>query len=130
MGELIKFIGTICPITGDNVVDTFIFTIITGISFIFAWKLTGCIADFTDIYNSSSMSFFHWAIRGVLFFLLLTIVLGIINLVHWIGSWPWWGYLVFGFVIAIMIAGIVLIIVLGKKRRSKKKEANKSYEGK
>ena len=117
MKAILDFISNICPLTGDGIIDTILFAIITAIAFSVAWKLTGAAADFSGSYDSDGMSALHWIIRFVVFFLLLGIVLGIVNFIHWVGSWPWWGYLILGFSVAGAIAGVVLIIVFRKKKK-------------
>lgn len=117
MKAILDFISNICPITGNSLIDTILFAIITAIAFSVAWKLTGAAADFTGSYDSGGMSALHWIIRFIVFFLLLGIVLAIINFIHWVGSWPWWGYLILGLSIAGGITGVVLIIVFRKKNK-------------
>ena len=117
MKAILDFISNICPITGNSLIDTILFAIITAIAFLVAWKLTGAAADFSGSYDSDGMSALHWIIRFVVFFLLLGIVLGIVNFIHWVGSWPWWGYLILGLSVAGAIAGVVLIIVFRKKKK-------------
>ncbi len=122
MKSVLDFISNICPITGDSLVDTILFAIIAAIAFFVAWKLTGAAADFTGSYDSDGMSALHWLIRALVFFLLLGIVLGIVNFIHWVGSWPWWGYLILGIGVVGAIAGIVLIVVFRKRKHPKGKE--------
>ena len=117
MKAILDFISNICPITGNSLIDTILFAIITAIAFLVAWKLTGAAADFSGSYDSDGMSALHWIIRFVVFFLLLGIVLGIVNFIHWVGSWPWWGYLILGLSVAGAIAGVILIIVFRKKKK-------------
>ena len=122
MKAILDFISNICPITGDSLIDTILFAIIAAIALYAAWKLTGAAADFSGSYDSGGMSALHWLIRFFVFFLLLGIVLGIVNFIRWVGSWPWWGYLILGLGVASAIAGIVLIVAFRKKRHSKDKE--------
>lgn len=122
MKSALDFISNICPITGNGLVDTILFAIIAAIAFFVAWNLTGAAAEFSDSHDSGWMSALHWLIRFFVFFLLLGIVLGIVNFIRWVGSWPWWGYLILGLGVASAIAGIVLIVVFRKKRHSKDKE--------
>lgn len=117
MKAILDFISNICPITGDGLIDTILFAIITAIAFSVAWKLTGAAADFSGSYDSDGMSALHLIIRFVVFFLLLGIVLGIVNFIRWVGSWPWWCYLMLGLSVAGAIAGAVLIIVFRKKKK-------------
>ena len=122
MKAILDFISNICPITGDSLVDTILFAIIAAIAFFAAWKLTGAIADFTELYISSGMSILHWLIRFIVFFILLGIVLGIVKLIGWINSWPWWGYLILGLGIIGVIVVIIFIVVVRKRKRSNEKE--------
>ena len=68
-----------------------------------------------------------YLLSGV-FFLLLGIVLGTVNFIRWVGSWPWWGYLILGLGVASAITGIVLIVVFRKKKHSKEKEDEERIE--
>ena len=128
MKAVLDFISNICPITGDSLVDTILFAIIAAIAFFVAWKLTGAAADFSGSYDSGGMSALHWLIRFFVFFLLLGIVLGTVNFIRWVGSWPWWGYLILGLGVASAITGIVLIVVFRKKKHSKEKEDEERIE--
>lgn len=122
MKSVLDFISNICPITGDSFTDTILFAIIAAIAFLVAWKLTGAAADFSGSHNPGCMSALHWFTRFFVFFLLLGIVLGIVNFIRWVGSWPWWGYLILGLGVANAIAVIVLIVAFRKKRHSKEKK--------
>lgn len=122
MKSVLDFISNICPITGDSLVDTILFAIIAAGAFFVAWMLTGAAADFFGLYNSGWMSALHWIVRLSVFFLLLGIVLGTVNVIRWVGSWPWWGYLILGLGVASVIAGIILIVAFRKKRHSKDKK--------
>lgn len=119
MKAVLDFISNICPITGDSLIDTILFAIIAAVAFAVARKLTGATADFTGSYDSSGMSALHWIIRFIVFFLLLGIVLGIVNFIRWVGSWPWWGYLVLGLSVGGAIAGVILITIFRKKKKIK-----------
>jgi hypothetical protein len=120
MKAILDFISNICPITGDGLVDTILFTIITAIAFFVAWNLTRAVADFSGSYDSGGMSALHWLVRALVFFLLLGIVIGIVNFIRWVGSWPLWGYLILGLGVTGAITGIVLIVVFRKKKNLKK----------
>ena len=94
--KIIDIISTICPITGNGMIDTLLFAIIAGISFKVAWSLTGAFAGSTGYHDSDGMSLLHWIIRILVFIGLLSVILGIVHLIRWLLSWPWWGYLIFG----------------------------------
>ena len=119
MDKIINLISTICPITGNALIDTILFAIITTISFSAAWFLTGGFADATGIYDSDCMSAIHWIIRIAFFLFLLSLAIGVINLIHWFNSWPWWGYVIFVISLAHIIAGISVIIILMRKKARK-----------
>lgn len=121
---LIDFISTICPITGNDLIDTVLFALICAASLFVAFKLTGLFADETGQHDSSIMSCMHWIIRIVVFVNLLLLVIGIVNLIHFVTSWPWWGYLIFGLVVAHVITGVILI-VFSKEKKKHNKETNK-----
>ncbi len=119
MKPILDFISNIFPITGDGLIDTVLFMIIAAVSFWVAWKLTGDAAEFTGLYNSGLMSALHWLIRVGIFLLLLGFFVGVVQLIHWIGTWPWWGYLIFGISAIVVIAGVVAIVIYKKKKRLK-----------
>ena len=119
MNKFFDFISNIVPITGNDVIDSVIFSIITIVSFTIAWKLTGAFADSTETHNSGLMSLFHWLIRAVTFFIILFLLIGIANFGRWITSLPWWGYLIIG---VSLVAFIALIIILAVLIRRKKKD--------
>ena len=82
MNKILDFISSICPITGDSLIDTIIFTAITAIAFCGAWKLTGLITDFLGSYDSNSMSALHWIIRFIIFIVLLFLIIGLVKCVR------------------------------------------------
>ena len=121
MNAILEFISMICPITGNSIIDSIIFSIIIAFAFIVAWKLTDFIADLTDLHNSGLMSGVHWLIRIIVFVSLLAIVLGIVHLIQWVASWEWWGYLILGLSIAVIVSNIIFIRLLFKKKRKNKR---------
>ena len=114
MNGVIDFISTICPITGNDLVDTILFALITFVAFCAAWKTAGFLSNDSEI-----MSFIHWIIRIIVFIALLATILGIINLIHWIGSWPWWVYVIIGISIAHVLSLIVVVYAIRKKKKKK-----------
>ena len=125
MNGIIDFIATICPITGNDLVDAILFAIITAAAFAVAWKLTSFISR-----DSETMSFVHWLIRIATFLILLSIALGIINLIRWVGSWPRWVYLVIGIVFAHVLAAVIVISIIRKNKKAQKEFFKESVNNK
>ena len=115
--KIIDIISTICPITGNGIIDTVLFAIIAGISFKVAWSLTGAFAGSTGYHDSHAMSLLHRIIRILVFIGLLSVVLGIVHFIRWLLSWPWWGYLIFGVSILLIAGGIIAIGFIKKKKK-------------
>ena len=127
MNNVFEFISNVCPITDNDLVDTILFSVITLIAFKVAWSLVGAIADGTDFHDSSCMSFLHWIIRLIVFAGLLAAFIGLVHLIRWITSWPWWVYLIVAIVFILIIIGIILLVHFSKKSKNNKEE-NKDTE--
>ena len=61
----------------------------------------------------------QWEVKIAIFIFLLSLAIGIINIIHWFNSWPWWGYVIFGVSLTHIIAGISVIIILMRKKARK-----------
>lgn len=122
MNGFIDFVSTICPITGNDLIDAILFAIITSIAFAIAWKLTGFISS-----DSDTMRSIHWIIRVLVFLFLLAVALSVINFIHWIGSWPWWVYLIIGVALIHVLVGIILTVMV-KSKKKKKAKIESNYE--
>ena len=118
MNSIIDIISTICPITGNGVIDTILFATITFIAFKVAWTLTGAFADSLGNHDSGTMSLLHWIIRILVFVGLLSVILGIVHFIRWLLSWPWWGYLIFGVSFLMIAVGIFAFIFLKKRKKN------------
>lgn len=121
-GTILDIISNICPITGDGLADTILFTLILATSFCTAWKLTGLIADGTNCHNSSGMSLIHWVIRIIAFLILLSIVLAIVHLIRWMASWEWWVHLIVWLSIAAIVIVIIFLIIKKRNKQDVSKE--------
>lgn len=117
MNNIIDFISTICPITGNSIVDTILFFAIGSIAFASAWAVTKIAASGVD-YDSDSMSGIHWFVRIVVFLGLLGLVLGIVHLVRWFLSFKWWVYLIVGCSLLLIVVGLVFLHIAIKKKKA------------
>lgn len=116
MKSIIDFISTVCPITGNGLVDTILFAAIGAISFAVAWFVTRVAASGVD-YDSDSMSGIHWFVRIVVFVGLFGLVIGIVHLVRWFLSFEWWAYLIIGCSLLFIAGGIVFLRLMIKKKK-------------
>ena len=116
MKQLIDFISNIVPITGNSIVDTVLFFVITGIAFLVAWWITGVLASSVN-YDSDTMSGIHWIVRIIIFLGLLGLCIGIVHLFRWFLSFEWWVYLLIGISIFLIIGGIVFLKMYLKKKK-------------
>lgn len=119
MKGILDSISYICPITGNSLIDTILFAIIAAISFVIAWKLTGAVSNSTGSHDSRGMSSLHWLLRFVVTIVLLGVVIAVINFIHWIISWPWWGYLILGLGVVGLVGAIIFVNYFIKKKKHK-----------
>ena len=116
MSNLLDFISNIIPITGNPIVDTVIFFIISVIAFVIAWLVTGALASAMN-YDSDSMSAVHWFVRFLIFFGLLGLAIGLVHLIKWFLSFEWWVYLIFGISVSLIVAGVLVLKMISCKRK-------------
>ena len=119
MSDFLNFVSNIVPITGDSLIDTFLFFIISSVAFCVAWLVSGAVAD-----DPNSRKAVHWMIRILVFFFLLILFIGVVWLIKLIMSIPWWGWIIIGVVLAHIVVGIVLLYRLAKKKKARQKQQN------
>ena len=107
----------VLPLTGDSLLDSFLFYGIGVASFRVAWYVAGQIES-----NSFLMSIVHWTIRIIGFLVLWAIVVALYWLYRLFASIPGWGWIIIGAAMVHTIVGIVLLRKFLKKRKSKKKK--------
>jgi len=119
MGQFLDFISNLVPITGNSVADTILFFIIGAVAFGMAWFVTGALASGLD-YDSDAMSTVHWIVRLLIFFGLLGLFIGIVQFIKWFLSLEWWVYLIIGLSILLIVAGIIILRVVVKRKQKVK----------
>ncbi len=122
MNKILEFISNVCPITGNDFADTFLFVLIGFAAFRIAWIFTGAASDMTGLHNSKAMSGFHWLIRTAIFLAILVTVIGLVHLFRWMNTWKWWGFVILAVVVAHVVAGTILLVIFHKKKRKISKE--------
>lgn len=115
--QLLELISDLCPITGNDIIDTILFSIIGFISFAIAFGFVGDFFDKLGYYDSDIMSDTHWIIRFVVFIGLYFLFVFMSNIVKWLFSIKWWIYLI----AFILILGLIFLISILKHNKMKKK---------
>ena len=115
---VLDFVEIILPITGNVALDLLIFFLIGFVSFKAAWTIGGTIEK-----DTFSMSIIHWLVRIGGTIVLWALIVGIFRLVKFLVSISVWGWIIIPVLVSLVIAGVVLFIVLYKKRESAKQKA-------
>ena len=122
--QIIDLISDLCPITGNSIIDTFLFIIIGAIAFSIAFGVVGQIFDSFGRYDSDIMSDTHWSIRFIVFIVLYCIFVFAATIVKLLFSVKWWIYLI----VFIVIIGIIVLVHAIRYKVRNNKNANVSIE--
>ena len=123
LSPLLDFFGNIVPITGDSLIDSFLFFVIGAIAFSVAWGVAGSFDC-----DSNTRSDIHWIVRVVVFLALWALAVGVFWLIKLIASIPWWVWIIIGVVGIHIIVGIVLLNKLKKRKRLKQPQKEEEDE--
>ena len=93
--------------------------IVGTIAFSIAWNLVGRLYDAGDIHGGGCASFLHWTIRilvTVFLFLLISLIIATIRFVLSVSGWVW--------AIVLLVVGLLLITFLLVRKRKKRMQKN------
>lgn len=117
LSTVLDFVEIILPITGNVALDLLIFFLIGFVSFKAALTIGGTIEK-----DSFLMSVIHWSVRIGGTIVLWALIVGIFRLVKFLVSISMWGWIIIPVLVSLVVAGVVLFIVLYKKRESAKQK--------
>ena len=93
--------------------------IVGTIAFSIAWNLVGRLYDAGDIHGGGCGSILHWTIRilvTVFLFLLISLIIATIRFVLSVSGWVW--------AIVLLVVGLLLITFLLVRKRKKRMQKN------
>lgn len=123
MKTLFNIITEFIEITGNNVVDGILLSIIGLLSFSIAFGFIGKFFDSIGIYDSDLMSDCHWIVRLFVFLGLSWLCIQVLKLINWAFSFDWWVYLIIG---VIILAVVILSYWIKHKISKNKKRTNEN----
>ena len=123
MKTLFNIITEFIEITGNNVVDGILLSIIGLLSFSIAFGFVGKLFDAIGAYDSDIMSYCHWIVRLFVFLGLSWLCIQVLKLINWAFSFDWWVYLI---IVVIILAVVILSYWIKHKISKNKKRINEN----
>ncbi len=118
MGKtILDIISKLVTITGNDLIDTILVSLIGLVSFSIAFGIVGQLFDFIGVYDSDVMSDTHWLVRIGVFLLLTWITSKLFECIAWLFSFSWWVYLILFFALLILaITGYIVVHIVRNRK--------------